>query len=71
MCGQMIKAMYGTRDRAQSWENEYMRFMTEMGFSPGMSTPGVSVNRQRGVLAVERVGAAQEVEAVCSGRRSV
>ena len=39
MCGRLVKAVYGTRDAAQHFENEYMNFMTEMGFSPGMSTP--------------------------------
>ena len=26
-CGRLIKAMYGTRDAAQSWECEYVEFM--------------------------------------------
>ena len=27
MCGKLIKAMYGTRDAAQTWETGYVEFM--------------------------------------------
>ena len=32
MCGELVKAMYGTRDAAQNWEHEYCDFMHSMGF---------------------------------------
>jgi len=38
-CGRLIKAMYGTRDAAQSWEFEYVEFMEGIGFRRGQSPP--------------------------------
>ena len=38
MCGKLIKAMYGTRDAAQTWECEYVEFMEGIGFRRDMST---------------------------------
>ena len=35
MRGKLIKAMYGTRDAAQSWECEYVEFMKGIGFTRG------------------------------------
>ena len=31
MCGELVKAMYGTRDAAQNWEVAYVKFMTTSG----------------------------------------
>ena len=41
-CGKLIKAMYGTRDAAQTWEIEYVEFMEGIGFKRGKSTPACS-----------------------------
>ena len=39
MCGKLNKAMYGTRDAAQNWENAYAEFMESIGFSKGKASP--------------------------------
>ena len=31
MCGKLGMSMYGTRDAAQNWEEEYMEFLTSIG----------------------------------------
>ena len=41
MCGELVKAMYGTRDAAQNWEVTYIQFMKEIGFVSGKATPCV------------------------------
>ena len=41
MCGKLVKSMYGTRDAAQNWEEEYSQFMEESGFARGVSSPCV------------------------------
>ena len=35
MCGKLDKAMYGTRDAAQNWEEEYSETLIAIGFSRG------------------------------------
>ena len=52
MCGKLKKAMYGTRDGAQNWEDEYMRFMRDLGFISGSSTPCVFHHPGRNLRAV-------------------
>jgi len=52
MCGRLNKAMYGTRDAAQNWEEEYTEFMREWGFVTGVSNPCVMYHPERGVRAV-------------------
>ena len=32
MCGRLVKALYGTRDAAQSWERAYIEFFEAAGF---------------------------------------
>ena len=39
MCGILRKSMYGTRDAAQNWEEEYTSFLKEIGFTQGKSSP--------------------------------
>jgi hypothetical protein len=41
MCGELIMAMYGTRDAAQNWEHEYSDFLTGIGFKAGKASPCV------------------------------
>ena len=52
MCGELIKAMYGTRDAAQNWEIEYGQFMEEMNFMRGKSSPCVFNNKERELRVV-------------------
>ena len=39
MCAKLNKAMYGTRDAAYIWEDEYMGLMRSIGLAPGVSPP--------------------------------
>ena len=41
MCGKLDKSMYGTRDAAQNWEEEYSEFMLSIGFRRGLASPCV------------------------------
>ena len=52
MCGCLNKAMYGTRDAAQNWENEYIDFITSIGFIKGLSTPCVFYHKERNIRVV-------------------
>ena len=38
MCGKLVKSMYGARDAAQNWEEEYSNFMEELGFQRGIGS---------------------------------
>ena len=35
MCGELLKSMYGTRDVANNWEQEYTEFLKSIGFVQG------------------------------------
>ena len=48
----MNKALYGTRDAAQNWENEYREFLISEGFKAGISTPCVFWHPVRNVRVV-------------------
>ena len=37
MCGELDKSMYGTRDAANNWEQEYCEFLIAVGFARGKS----------------------------------
>jgi hypothetical protein len=52
MCGKLVKSMYGTRDAAQNWEEEYTGFMTDNGFVRGLGSPCVFFNEDRKLRAV-------------------
>ena len=52
MCGKLVKSMYGTRDAAQNWEEEYCGFMEELGFVRGVSSPCVFFHEERDMRAV-------------------
>ena len=47
MCGELAKAMYGTRDAAQNWEVTYVKFMIDAGFVSGKATPCVFYNKEK------------------------
>ena len=38
-CGRLLKAMYGTRDAAQNWENACCEELEKLGFVRGKATP--------------------------------
>ena len=52
MCGKLVKSMYGTRDAAQNWEEEYTGFMEEIGFDKGLGSPCVFYHDDRKLRAV-------------------
>ncbi len=52
MCGKLVKSMYGTRDAAQNWEEEYTGFMEEIGFVKGLGSPCVFYHDDRKLRAV-------------------
>ena len=47
MCGELVKAMYGTRDAAQNWEATYVKFMNDIGFFSGRATPCVFFHEEK------------------------
>ncbi len=40
-CGKLNKSMYGTRDAAQNWEEEYTSVLVGIGFRRGKASPCV------------------------------
>jgi len=50
--GKLVKAMYGTRDAPQVWQEEVRRTMEELGFKGLISTPCVNYNKSSGVRVV-------------------
>ena len=51
MCGKLNKAMYGTRDAAANWSEEYTSRLVDMGFKVGAASPCVFHHPQRGLRA--------------------
>jgi len=51
-CGKLNKSMYGTRDASLNWENEYIRFMTSIGFIRGLSSPCLFYHPGKDIRAV-------------------
>ena len=41
MVGKLMKSMYGTRDAAQNWGETYTRYLEEIGFRKGVTSPCV------------------------------
>ena len=52
MCGKLVKAMYGTRDAAQNWEEEYCDTVMGLGFDRGMASPCAFYHRERNLRVV-------------------
>ena len=50
-CGKLLKSMYGTRDAAVNWADEYSSRMVELGFTQGIATPCVFYKADRGLRA--------------------
>ena len=51
-CAKLIKAMYGTRDAAQNWEQTYRKAHEEWGFQVGKASQRVMHHPQRGIRLV-------------------
>ena len=52
MCGKLVKSMYGTRDAAHNWENEYSEFMVGVGFRRGEASPCVFYQEEKNLRVV-------------------
>ena len=52
MCGKLNYSLYGTRDAAQNWEEEYTAFLVALGFQKGLSSPCLFRHRDRDVDVV-------------------
>ena len=51
-CGRLNKAVYGTRDAAQNWEVEYNKFLADIGFKRGISSPCTFYHEERNLRLV-------------------
>ena len=49
MCGRLRRALYGTRQAARAWEEEYTRTLMEVGFKRGRCNPCMFYHRERDV----------------------
>ena len=63
--GKLVKAMYGTRDAPQVWQEEVQKTMEELGFKGLVSTPCVYYNKATGVRVVAHVD-----DFLCTGSKS-
>jgi len=52
MCAKLTKAMYGTRDAAQSWEATYRKAHEDWGFQVGSASPCIMFHPKREVRLV-------------------
>jgi hypothetical protein len=52
MCGRLAKIMYGTRDAAQNWKEEYTSFPVGTGFRKGRASPCVFFYKERNIRVV-------------------
>jgi len=52
MCGRLLKSLYGTRDAARNWEEEYSGYLESIGFIRGISTPSVFYHETRELRVV-------------------
>ena len=46
MCARLKKALYGTRDVAHAWEQEYTRSLFEFGFTAGLSSACIFMHQE-------------------------
>ena len=46
MCARLKKALYGTRDAAHAWEQEYTRSLIEFGFVAGLSSACIFMHQE-------------------------
>ena len=52
MCAKLTKAMYGTRDAAQSWEATYRKAHEDWGFQVGSASPCIMFHPKREIRLV-------------------
>ena len=52
MCGRLLKSLYGTRDAARNWEEEYSTDLQTIGFIRGVSSPSVFYHPTREIRVV-------------------
>ena len=52
ICGRLNYSLYGTRDAAQNWENEYTKFLISLGFKRGLSSPCIFHHPERNMQLV-------------------
>ena len=48
-CAKLNVSMYGTRDAASNWEDEYASHLISCGFTQGKSSPCIFVHKERGI----------------------
>ena len=48
-CGKLNYSMYGVRDAAQNWANEYAEVLISIGFKQGKSAPCVLFHEERNI----------------------
>ena len=53
--GMLEKAMYGTRDAPQVWQEEVRTTMEELGFDECVTQPGIYHHAGRGVQVISHV----------------
>ena len=56
MCGRLLKSLYGTRDAARNWEEEYSTYLQSIGFLRGISSPSVFYHPTREIRVVVHGG---------------
>ena len=49
MCGKLNYSMYGTRDAAQNWQEEFSQQLVSNGFTRGVASPCVFHHESRGI----------------------
>ena len=49
MCGSLVMALYGTRQAARAWEEEYAGTLRDAGFQRGLANPCMFWHRERDV----------------------
>ena len=51
-CGRLRKALYGTREAARCWEQEYVRMLESIGFRRGSTSPCAFWHKDKGLRLV-------------------
>ena len=54
MCGRLNCSMYGTRDVAQNWFDEYSQMLVSIGFRQGAASPCVFFHKERNIRTFVR-----------------
>ena len=68
VCGRLKKALYGTRDAAHAWEQEYTQTLNNMGFRTGESSTCIFYHDARQLeLDMETISPSSASTRTCSG----